>query len=227
MRSFKLLLCLSFLLVATTLWAAPQLVVDEPTHDFGVIYQGQSVRHAFVFRNAGDQVLQIDRVRSSCGCTAALASAKTLNPGESGEIQATFDSTRFRGQITKTIYLTTNDATQPTTQLYIKGQIKEVVAVEPAQLNFGPLEVGATATLDVVLENHGDREYPLQDLQTTVPELQAQLLNDKLTPGQRATLRIKLTLKPGLPRFSGYVMVKVVGSAQPELRIPVYATAKL
>ena len=55
-------------------------------------------------------MLKVDRVRSSCGCTAALSSAQSLNPGETGEIQATFDSTRFRGQIEKTLYLYTNDA---------------------------------------------------------------------------------------------------------------------
>ncbi len=50
-------------------------------HDFGTIFQGENVRHAFVFTNSGDAPLTVEKVSSSCGCTVALASAKVLAAG--------------------------------------------------------------------------------------------------------------------------------------------------
>jgi hypothetical protein len=218
----SLLVCCS----AVPAWAAPQVVVAEPEFDFGSIYQGQSVRHAFVFSNAGDEPLEVEKVRSSCGCTAVLASAKTLAPGESGEIEANFDSTRFRGSISKTIYLYTNDLTQPVSQLYVKGKVKEVVSAEPKQLNFGQLEIGQPTTLPVTLVNQSDETFPIEAVEATAPELQAEALSESLIANEKAVVNVTLTLKPGRSRFSGYVMVKLAGAAKTELRIPVYATIK-
>ena len=86
------LLLLVLLLAAVPTWAAPKLVVEHPEHDFGVIYQGERVPHSFKFSNQGEHPLTVTKVRSSCGCTAALASSREIAPGESGEIQANFDT---------------------------------------------------------------------------------------------------------------------------------------
>jgi len=85
-RLFKVGLVLFVCLMTSNALAAPNLVVEQPVFDFGEVAQGDKVPHTFKFRNDGDKPLYIDRVKSSCGCTAALLSAKTLAPGESGEI---------------------------------------------------------------------------------------------------------------------------------------------
>ncbi len=119
--------------------AAPTLQVDESKFDFGEVFQGEKVRHVFEFVNAGDETLEIERVRSSCGCTAVLVSEKSIPPGGKGELQANFDSARFRNTVSKTIYLYSNDPVRPVMQFYIKGKVLETVAVTPAQIHFGRL----------------------------------------------------------------------------------------
>jgi hypothetical protein len=42
--------------------------------------------------------------------------------------------------------------------------------------------------------------------------------------GAEVTIELQLTPKPGQERFSGYVLVPVVGVPKNEIRIPVYAT---
>ncbi len=64
--------------------AAPNLQFDNPKYDFGEVFQGGKVRHVFEFVNEGDEALYIDRVRSSCGCTAVLISEKNIPPGGKG-----------------------------------------------------------------------------------------------------------------------------------------------
>lgn len=207
-------------------WATPKITVEQPQHDFGTITQGEKVPHSFVFTNAGDDLLKIERVRSSCGCTAALVSAKELQPGESGEVQAHFDSTRFRGNVTKTIYVYTNDPVQPVTQLFIKGTVREVVTIEPAQVNFGEAEAEKTAVTQVTLKNHGEVLLQLDNLQTTAQELKAVLSDKALPAGGETHVNLSLTPKPGQGRFSGYILLKIVSPVVQDLRIPVYAQIK-
>ncbi|MFQ5647126.1 MAG: DUF1573 domain-containing protein [bacterium] len=101
-----------------------EIKFESRKYDFGKIDQGKIVTHVFKFQNKGKGTLVIDKVKTSCGCTAALLSAKTLKPGENGEIKATFNSGRFRGAIKKTVYVHSNDPREPVVQLRLSGVIK-------------------------------------------------------------------------------------------------------
>ncbi|MDH3999595.1 MAG: DUF1573 domain-containing protein, partial [Desulfuromonadales bacterium] len=143
MRGYVFLLLVMLLAAVTDVaFAAPKIEVEQTTFNFGEIAQGDKVKHSFVFTNAGDEDLQIKRTRSSCGCTAALVSNKTLAPGESGEVQATFDSTRFGGDITKTITLYSNDPVMSTLKLFIKAHVLKPLVVNPDRVNFGAVPPG-------------------------------------------------------------------------------------
>jgi len=214
--------CAVLILVGTA-WAAPAVNVPALEYDFGTIYQGENVRHAFVFSNRGDVPLTVEKVASSCGCTAALASAKVLAPGQSGEVQASFDSTRFQGAISKTVYLYTNDPVQPMVQLKLKGKVQVEVALEPQQVNFGTVAPKRTVKSTVNLVNQGKQEVRLDGLETTAPELVARLSAAVIPPGGKVAVELTLTPKPGNPRFSGYVLFKATGAVNHDLRIPVYA----
>ncbi len=215
---------LIMLVLAANVWAVPKLDVDHYEYNFGEIYQGENVKHTFPFTNQGDSLLSVEKVRSSCGCTAALVSSRELQPGETGEIQANFDSTRFRGLVAKTIYLYTNDTTQPVAQLFIRGRIKPAVDVNPHQVKFGSITAGVPVEATVTIVNQSPQTLLMEAPNTTAKELTAQLGQLQLEPGQQATLQVVLKAKPGQPRFSGYVLISTSGTTATELRIPVYAT---
>lgn len=204
-------------------WAGPVVSVPQMTYDFGTVLQGETVRHRFAFSNTGDAPLNVEKVGSSCGCTAALASAKVLAPGENGEIQASFDSARFRGEINKTVYLYTNDSARPMVQLQIKGTVREEVTLEPQLVNFGTVTPKRTVTTKVTLVNQGDREVLLGKPETTAPELAVSIAKETVPPRGKGTITLSLTPKPGQTRFSGYVLFKASGAREHDLRIPVYA----
>jgi len=211
------------LLLTTAAWAAPAVSVPQLQHDFGTVYQGETVRHVFTFTNSGNAPLSVEKVSSSCGCTAALASAKVLAPGASGEIQTSFDSTRFRGNVSKTVYLYTNDPAQPMVQLQIKGKVQAEVSLEPQLVNFGTVTPKRTVKSTVKLFNQGPREVQLEGLETTAPELAARLSANVVPPGGSVAVELTFTPKPGQARFSGYVLFKAAGAIRHDLRIPVYA----
>lgn len=213
-------------LLCSRAFAAPNLQVDESKFDFGEIFQGEKVLHVFEFSNDGDENLEIERVRSSCGCTAVLVSEKVIPPGGRGEIKANFDSTRFRNAISKTIYLYSNDPLRPVMQFHIKGKVLETVTVKPSQINFGAVSAEEPVVSTVSLRNMGRESLKLGVPHSTAAELVVKMPETAFDKGDEVTLEIQFTPKPGQVRFSGYVLVPVEGLPKNELRIPVYASIK-
>ena len=75
----------------------PKIRFDKPDYDFGEVEAGDEVEHSFVFENAGDDLLSIKEVLTSCGCTGALVIEEGVPPGGTGEIKATFHTKASRG----------------------------------------------------------------------------------------------------------------------------------
>lgn len=102
----------------------PRVKVTEHVFDFGTADQHQKIPHVFRFSNVGGSPLLVEKVRSSCGCTAALASEKVIPPGGEGEIRITFSTGRMSGKKSKSVFLHSNDPDQPITTFKIKGEIR-------------------------------------------------------------------------------------------------------
>jgi hypothetical protein len=101
---------------------AQKLEFDEPVHDFGVIKEELgSVTHAFKFTNTGDKPLVITRVQASCGCTTPGWTKEPVQPGETGEVLATYRTSP--GPFNKS--LTVVAAGVPSVILHIKGNVSK------------------------------------------------------------------------------------------------------
>ncbi len=79
-------------------WGAYRMTVGRPRldgvrhHDFGLgtLVNGRvEFDHTFVLTNAGSSTIEIGDIRTSCGCTVAEPSTRSLGPGETIEIAAT------------------------------------------------------------------------------------------------------------------------------------------
>jgi hypothetical protein len=221
MKNVLLLALLLLVLAGPAAAVGPQLVADQPDFQFGQVFQGDRVEHTFHFRNVGDAPLNIARVRSSCGCTAALLSAQTIAPGAAGEVKAVFDSARFRDAVTKTIYLYSDDPRQPEMQFTLSGVVREILAANPAQITLE--RPGERVERRVLLTNQGERDLEIATIKTSLPELRAEVDRKHLPPGESVQLVIKVKPKDATDRVSGYVFVRMVDEQVPELRIPVHA----
>jgi hypothetical protein len=102
---------------------APKIKFKEDLWDFGSVKQGQILTHSFLFTNEGEAPLLIQRVRTTCGCTAALVSKKEIAPGKDGEVKVTFNTRGYEGHMSKYIYVESNDAAEPRKQLTVSAKI--------------------------------------------------------------------------------------------------------
>ncbi len=91
-------------------------------HDFGKIKQGEFVSTNFKFVNTGKKPLFVIKAEGSCGCTVPRWTREAILPGNEGSIFVQFDSHNKKGEVEKTVTVTTN--TEPrNTVLTIKSTV--------------------------------------------------------------------------------------------------------
>lgn len=110
---------------------APAITFDSFHHDFGRITPDRKVSAKYRVSNTGNAVLSITQVRPSCGCTATVLGKWSINPGESTELEATFDPHGQRGIVRKSMEVFCNDPKSPTVTLTLEAEV--VQEVMPSQ----------------------------------------------------------------------------------------------
>src|SRR5258705_5105844 len=82
--------------------------LDGMDKDFGKITEGKILDVTFRFKNVGTKPLVISNVSASCGCTIPEIPKKPYQPGESGVIKATFNSSGKVGSNSKQVNVFAN-----------------------------------------------------------------------------------------------------------------------
>ncbi len=103
---------------------SPIIYFPETSHDFGTVEQGNVVGYNFTVTNKGKAPLKIKRIRTSCGCTAAITNKNVLDPGESTEIHTEFDSSNEIGKVHRSIEVLSNDHSNEKSILNIYVDVK-------------------------------------------------------------------------------------------------------
>ncbi len=102
----------------------PIIYFSETSHDFGSVETGSVVGYDFTVTNKGKLPLKIIRIRTSCGCTAAITNKNVLDPEESTKIHVEFDSSNESGKVRRTIEVLSNDPSNERSILNIYADIK-------------------------------------------------------------------------------------------------------
>ncbi len=99
-----------------------RIVFKETEYDFGLITQGDKIKHDFVFENVGSGDVEILNVDVTCGCTVPTFPFLPIAPGEKGTISVTYNSTGKLGNQKPMITVVTN-AKPHTYKIYLKGVV--------------------------------------------------------------------------------------------------------
>ncbi len=202
---------------------APAITFESLEYDGGNAWEGEPVSHIYKFKNTGSAVLHINRVRTSCGCTAALVSQKEIKPGESGEIKATFNTKRYRGHQKKSIYVSSDDPKHSNLRLQLAVTVLTAAHLSPRSVNFREVTRGgeASQTVQVIPD--------VTDLKITGVSASPDLFQAKIVsqPGgkDKEPGKIEITLNPqaSVGRHSGSLIVKTDHPRAPQLTARLYA----
>lgn len=126
-----------FVIVASSISAdtpqpQPKIVFEKAEHDFGTISNQNKVSTNFLFKNNGDAPLKIAQVKTTCGCTVGRVPNQEFKPGDTGEIEVTFNPHGKTGSQHKQIQVLSNDPQNPNTRLTIKALIRTDWSINPA-----------------------------------------------------------------------------------------------
>ena len=109
-------------LAVTAQASGPMINFEIETIDYGEISKGSDGIRTFIFENTGNAPLEIQGVRSSCGCTIPKKPKVPIAPGDKGEITVKYDTNRV-GVFRKTITVNTNVSSKAIIALKIKGNV--------------------------------------------------------------------------------------------------------
>jgi hypothetical protein len=130
---------------------APKLECAHPLFSFGERESFGEVEHAFIIRNTGDLTLQINNLRSTCGCLIPNFNNRLIPPGAEATIPVRFILRGRQGPQTKMVYIESNDPVNPSFPLRVEGQIVDPVDLNPRLLFFGRVAAHASVTGTLML----------------------------------------------------------------------------
>ncbi len=110
-------------MAAATAYADTNIRWQERTHNFGTFNEDLGkVSCRFTGVNEGTDTVFITETRSTCGCTVPKISTNTLAPGDTINVDVTYDADRRPGPFDKKITLVCGDAGREI--LTISGKVK-------------------------------------------------------------------------------------------------------
>jgi hypothetical protein len=102
--------------------SGPQISFKETKHNFGILRQGEVVKHSFVFTNTGSSPLVIAKAEVQCECTKVEFPKKPVMPNAKDSIVVTFDSKSTIDRQERTVTVSSNAQNNPV-QLTFKAVV--------------------------------------------------------------------------------------------------------
>ena len=202
----------------------PKIRFDNDKMDFGKVKQGKVLTHVFKIINEGDETLTIDRVRTSCGCTAVLVSKKEIPPGEEGELKVTFNTRGYGGKLSKYIYVDSNDPAQKSKQITLSVDIEvppqPKIALDRYSLDLGLFLEDEEVRTQTKIKNIGELE-----LQVTCSHKDAAFYAGgkqasfpfKIRAGKEADIEIRIPPRNRKGMIREYILMKSNDPRRPTL----------
>ena len=190
---------------------------EEQVYDFGKIYIGESVKHAFKFKNLGEGELIINNVKSSCGCTAALVSKNILHKEEKGEVEVKFNSGHYVGKVTKSVVVNSNDPENSKYKLTITGEVIEEVSVNPKRINFGIIRRGDSCTKNVEIKTVPELKIDIKKVESPNPYI---TIKKNKTGENNYAYQVIISEYDYIGKFNGIVFIYTSSSKQERIDVP-------
>jgi len=202
-----------------------KLQFATPVYDFGKIRSGEPVKHVFYFTNTGDTTLELSNVRPGCGCTTAGEWTKKVEPGQTGNIPIQVATVNFNGPVVKTVTVDSNDKSQPSTVLQIKGTIWKPVEVNPQMAYFNVVaDTPGGAQSIVRIVNNTDEPMTLSEPEVNNKSFATELKTVQPNKEFQLIVKTDTQLKPG--SLQGQITIKTSSTNMPVINITAFANVQ-
>lgn len=174
---------------AVGVFAQPKIELESETLRFGKVNVGTVLDLKYQIKNVGDEVLNLTKVSTSCGCTVAGEWPETLEPGESAVGPVRLDTIELGGDIDRTVSVWTNDPDRARLILHIVGNVWSPIEVKPNYLYF-PRSNNRDQKHEVKIQIKNKTETPMRfkNVRTDSQRFTAEMVETE--PGRVFELRV-------------------------------------
>ena len=165
------------------------LVFEPPALSLGLVEQASLTKRNVVYRNQSAETIEIERVQATCHCTVPTPAKTVLAPGESSELEVTYDAGSNQGPIRQTVELYLKGQPDPIL-LQVSATVRPVIVAQPGSLD---LEVGKPQRVKLTALRPG-LEFRL--LGAKGP---SQITVRQMVAARSSTVEIEVTLLAPLP----------------------------
>ena len=105
---------------------APKISVEPTTFDFGNALPEKTLEKQFSIRNFGDAPLVIEKITTTCGCTAGLLAddSRVLKPGQSGQLRVRLQTRDYSGKLVRSVMVRSNDPAQELLEIRVEVNVQ-------------------------------------------------------------------------------------------------------
>lgn len=215
-----ILIIISLIISDYVVYAQPKFeTIDGNSINTGNHIKGQPVNYEVKFKNTGDSDLEIKSVTTSCGCSTALITDKVVKPGQAGSINFTFNG-QYTGQISKSMYVTTNEAASEHNITMIMNMVEPVTVTPNSIISEGKVgdEINQTATMT----NSLDKEITISEVTSNSPVVKVTNESSVLKSGEAASFNITIKIFEDSP-VNAAVVIK---TSEGDYQIPIFVDIK-
>lgn len=198
--------------------SAPNIACDEPTYDFGELLNNRDIRHTYVVKNIGDMPLEISDVRTSCGCTIARISKKTVPPGDEAEVTAVLKLRGRRGHQRKSFNVVSNDPDTPWLSLYMQGKALKEVDISPNRIFFRQLGESSAVEQVIEIRCNTDDTINIKSLETSSDFFAAD--HEVIEEGKAHKIRVQTQPPLSMGPTRGTLVINTDNKEFPSLTVP-------
>lgn len=181
-------------------WSCAKDSIEKPA-----IWNGKAATYTFTAKNEGEGPLNIE-IKGCCGSKISGSKSRTIQPGQTEDIEVTIATSGREGEFTRKIRVQTNDVNNPQVELTCKGRVLAAFKADPKVVNFGTIPRDAGPVTKTVTLTRGDGG-PLHPKVAACEGHAAAELRE-IEPGEKYTLDI--TVSPPWPndKVRGSVMIE-------------------
>lgn len=229
----RIIVLAAFLLCNMAAYAQSKAVItfDKRVHDFGEILAGSGpASYTFTFTNDGDEPLLITNAKATCGCTVPKWTKDPIMPGEKGEIQVTFTTTRVASPkpFSKGINVMSN-GNPKSLVLTIKGHVvAKLTPFSKGQLSSTSIDIGEyrkkSVSTSFEIMNEGDADMKIVEI--LAPDfVSVQPMCNTIVGGGKVTVNVEVNTK-GKDIVEDDIIIKTDSEKTPELKITLLGNRK-
>lgn len=199
----------------------PALALEKTELDAGEVWKGEMAHYLVKIKNTGDAPLEYV-AKPTCGCTVATYD-RIIAPGAEGKLEAELKTSSFRGKVTKTIALQTNDPDRPHITVRLSASVRSVVEVLPNAQPLVALKVGEPAVHEMQIKLQDTKPVEITRVFCGVSYAGASIKKIGSDDPNTSIYTLTLTFQPSAPmgRSAFPLVLSTTSEREPQTNITV------